>query len=487
MPRVRDYSITKKLTWMNMLVSGGALLLACAAFVAYELVTFHQATLRTLSIQARIVGSNSASALLFNDPRSAENTLAALKAAPNIMTAWIYTPDGRPFAGYWRDRAGPSPPLPAIAPGQTEAQWFKDNQIILASSILFQAKRVGIVYIQSDLQEINDRLKRYAGIVAVILSASLMAAFLMSRGSQRTISEPIVRLAETARIVSREKDYSVRAAATGDRGELSTLIEAFNEMLTEIQGRDAALREARNVLEQRVKERTAELEAANKELEAFSYSVSHDLRAPLRSIDGFSQALLEDYADKLDAQGQDTLRRVRAAAQRMAELIDGLLTLSRVTRSELRREIVDLTKLAQGVVEELERSDPHRPLEVAIAKGLAAHGDPRLLRGALQNLLGNAWKFTSRKPQARIEFGWSNHADGNGAFFVRDNGDGFDMAYANKLFAPFQRLHRQSEFPGTGIGLATVQRVILRHGGRIWAEGTVGQGATFYFTLGESE
>lgn len=228
-----------------------------------------------------------------------------------------------------------------------------------------------------------------------------------------------------------------------------------------------------------------QLVAANQELEAFTYSVAHDLRAPLRSIDGFSQALLEDYGDKFDAQGQDNLRRVRAAAQRMAELIEGLLTLSRVTRTEMRREKVDLTALAQGVVEELQRSDPHRPLEVAIADGLAAQGDARLLRGVLQNLLGNAWKFTSRKPEARIEFGWSGHTPGSGAFFVRDNGDGFDMAYADKLFAPFQRLHRQSEFPGTGIGLATVQRIVLRHGGRVWAEGTVGRGAAFYFTLRE--
>lgn len=237
---------------------------------------------------------------------------------------------------------------------------------------------------------------------------------------------------------------------------------------------------AKNVQERRLAEE--QLVAANRELGAFSYAVAHDLRAPLRSMDGFSEALLEDYGDKFDAQGQDFLRRVRAAAQRMDELIDGLLALSRVTLAEMQREKVNLTALAQSVAEELRGSDPDRPVEVAIAQGLAGHGDSRLLRGVLQNLLGNAWKFTAHRPQARIEFG-SEQADGDAAFFVRDNGDGFDMAYADKLFAPFQRLHRQREFPGTGIGLATVQRIVLRHGGRIWAEGRPGQGAAFYFTL----
>jgi len=235
-------------------------------------------------------------------------------------------------------------------------------------------------------------------------------------------------------------------------------------------------------LEQRVIERTAELTAVNKELEAFAYSVSHDLRAPLRSIDGFGQALLEDYAPRLDADGQDYLRRVRAASQRMGQLIDDLLNLSRVTRAEMHLETVNLSGLAQTIAAELQKTQPERQVEFVIAKGPIAHGDVHLLRVVLENLLGNAWKFTSEHPRARIEFGVTQ-IEGKPAYFVRDDGAGFDMAYADKLFGAFQRLHPMTEFEGTGIGLATVQRIIHRHGGRVWAEGTVEQGATFYFTL----
>ncbi len=252
------------------------------------------------------------------------------------------------------------------------------------------------------------------------------------------------------------------------------------------------IRRMNATLEQRVIERTRQLEVSNKELEAFSYSVSHDLRSPLRSIDGFSLALLEDYAGELDAQAQDYLRRVRNASQRMGQLIDGLLKLSRLTRVEMRRETVDLSGLAQSIASELQNTQPERLVECVIAPGLTATGDAHLFRVVLENLLGNAWKFTSKRAHARIEFGVTevenqehlpNPLQKKIVFFVRDNGAGFDMAYADKLFGAFQRLHGTTEFPGTGIGLVTVQRIIHRHGGRVWAEGAVEQGATFYFTL----
>jgi len=235
-------------------------------------------------------------------------------------------------------------------------------------------------------------------------------------------------------------------------------------------------------LEQRVKDRTIQLEAANKELEAFAYSVSHDLRAPLRSIDGFSQALLEDYAAQLPEQGHQYLDRVRAAAQHMAELIDDLLKLSRVTRAALQPESIDVSEIARQILYELQRSQPGRKVEFAIAPDLKANGDPHLVRIALENLLSNAWKFTSKRDEAHIEFGIMNHDDPK-TYFVRDNGAGFDMAYAGKLFGAFQRLHSMEEFPGTGVGLATVQRIIHRHGGRVWVESIVDKGSTFYFTL----
>jgi signal transduction histidine kinase len=223
-------------------------------------------------------------------------------------------------------------------------------------------------------------------------------------------------------------------------------------------------------------------DSANRELEAFSYSVSHDLRAPLQSIDGFSLALLEDYQNLLDDRGSDYLRRVRKATQRMANLIDDLLKLSRLTRGELNLAIVDLTSLARAVAEELQKTQPQRRASFRIAEGLTATADPNLLKVVLDNLLGNAWKFTGKNEKATIEFGVAE-IDGSAAYFVKDDGSGFDMNFADKLFVTFQRLHLEREFPGTGIGLSLVQRIVRRHGGEVWAEGLVGRGATFYFTL----
>ncbi len=234
-----------------------------------------------------------------------------------------------------------------------------------------------------------------------------------------------------------------------------------------------------------LEEANRELEGTNRELEAFSYSVSHDLRAPLRTIDGFSQILQEDYERALDDEGVDYLGRVRAASRHMATLIDDLLDLSRVGRRPLRREPVDLASLAAGIIEELRASQPGRDVEFVAGENITAWGDASLLKVALENLLGNAWKFTARERGARIEFG-ADRDPGPGflVYYVRDNGAGFDQAYADKLFGAFQRLHGQDEFEGTGIGLATVARIVHRHGGRVWAEGRVGEGATFYFTLG---
>ncbi len=235
-------------------------------------------------------------------------------------------------------------------------------------------------------------------------------------------------------------------------------------------------------LNEDLKQRAAQLEAANKELEAFSYSVSHDLRAPLRSIDGFSHALLEDYSEQLPDEGKSYLERVRAAAQRMAVLIDDLLNLSRVTRTQLQPKFINLSHMAEEIAQSLQESEPGRQVTFSITPDLMVEGDPHLLRIVLENLLSNAWKFTSKQEKPVIEFGQKAHVKER-TFYVRDNGVGFNMAYADKLFGVFQRLHSVSEFPGTGVGLATVQRIIAIHGGRIWAESAEGEGATFYFTL----
>jgi len=235
-------------------------------------------------------------------------------------------------------------------------------------------------------------------------------------------------------------------------------------------------------LNEDLRQRAAQLEAANKELEAFSYSVSHDLRAPLRSIDGFSHVLLEDYGDQIPDEGRGYLERVRAAAQRMAVLIDDLLNLSRVTRTAVQPKFINLSKMAEEIVEGLRENQPDRRVEFSITPDLMVEADPNLIHIVLENLLSNAWKFTSKREQATIEFGQKAHVKER-TFYVRDNGVGFNMEYADKLFGVFQRLHSVSEFPGTGVGLATVQRIISIHGGHIWAESAEGKGTTFYFTL----
>jgi signal transduction histidine kinase len=329
------------------------------------------------------------------------------------------------------------------------------------------------VFVEQPLNEAYAPLYSSMLRTIVILLAALALAVLTSLFLARKMVTPIQTLqAAAARIGAGALDQRIDIR-TGD--ELGDLSKEFNLMAAQLQ-------ESYANLEQKVEERTAALAAVNQELEAFSYSVSHDLRAPLRSIDGFSQALLEDYEAKLDTQGKDYLQRVRSASQRMGQLIDDMLNLSRVTRTEIRRETVDLSALAHTVAAGLQKAQPQRDATFVIAEGLVANGDEGLLRVALENLLGNAWKFTGKRPDTRIEFG-AIEQNGTKAYMVRDNGAGFDMAYADKLFKTFQRLHEVAEFEGTGIGLATVQRIIRRHGGSVWAEGAVDQGATFYFTL----
>jgi signal transduction histidine kinase len=325
-----------------------------------------------------------------------------------------------------------------------------------------------------------DRLRNIiVSIEIIILISGVLGAIIIARG----ITRPVLALQKGAEIIgSGDLDYRVATEAKDEVGHLSRLIDAMTQNLKRYQGEILQRNQKISTLNEELKHHVLQLEAANRELEAFSYSVSHDLRAPLRSVAGFSQVLFEDYADKLNEDGRDSLERILTATHRMGRLIDDLLNLSRVSRSEMRREEVSLSELAGKIADMLTKTQPERQAEFKIAEGLVAQGDEHLLTVVLENLLGNAWKFTGKNPRAVIEFGVTQH-EGKQAYFVKDNGVGFDMSYAGKMFSPFQRLHSVNEFPGTGIGLATVKRIINRHGGDVWIEGETDNGTTVYFTL----
>ncbi len=496
---LRDWPVERKLTTMLVGVSAVVLLLNGAAFVTYQVITFRQSTARATATRGRILAANSTAALAFANQADAAEILAALKADPHTTAAALYDRTGRLFASYPAGVARDSFPVAPGAPGYR----FIDGRLVGFEPVIQAgSSRLGTLYLVSDTQEVSDTVRLSAVIGLVVLAVALVLAYFLSRMLQAQISEPVLVLASVARSVSIDNDYSRRAQKFGG-DELGGLTDDFNSMLGHIEEQEHALRASKDELQRhatqlevRVHERTHELEernevlrrneakllAANSELDAFAYSVSHDLRAPLRSIDGFSQVLLEDYGSQLDAAGHESLQRVRAATQRMGLLIDDLLRLARITQAEMKLQPVDLTAMARDILAGLQQAAPNRSVELAITEGLQARADAQLIRIALENLLGNSWKYSGKQASPRIEFA-SLEREGEQVFVVRDNGAGFDMKYADKLFGVFQRLHTAAEFDGTGIGLATVRRVITRHGGRIWAEGAVGQGATFSFTL----
>ncbi len=618
-------SIRQKLFAGVLLTTLSALFISGLSMVLYDLRDYRERLTQDLSTQENLIGLANASALQFNDPKVARDSLATLKARPQILAAAIYDTKGALFASYTsaENNAERFPALP-----EADGQRVVGDYLIVFRRIIDHNEILGTIYIKARYQ-LYERVWQYAGIVLAVMLLALIVSMLLSLWLQIRVARPILRITDLAKRVTERRDYSLRADKSTD-DEVGYLADSFNDLLSEVGSRSAALESSntqlqqqirereeadralldserryrtlvtaltsvvwladaegkfgdnqlrwdeftgqtplqhrdwgwldafheddRNVirnlwkkarddlqplicearlwwaanntyryvnlravplfdengklqewvgtaddiddrrralleiqrlnaeLELRVGERTAELERTNKELEAFSYSVSHDLRTPLRAIDGFSQALLEDYSAQLDDTGRDYLTRVRSGAQRMGHLIDDLLKLSRVSRLTLNQEAIDLSAIAEDIVKDLRESDPARVVDIKITSRLTAVGDKNLIRIALENLLNNAWKYSAKKAQPRIEFGMRQYK-GEACYFVQDNGAGFDMAYAGKLFGAFQRLHDAKDFPGTGVGLATVQRIIHRHGGHIWAEAEVDKGSTFYFTL----
>lgn len=486
-PRAKTRSLAARLTRVNLLVSGIILLLAALAFFTFDLISFRQNLIAHMDAEAQIVGDNAVSAMLFNDRESAEKTLASLHYAPDVTGAVLRARDESLFAKY----GAVSPPTKGavhkLAPGEMDHWWPATNsRVLVAHRIVFEGNTVGTAYVVGSLAEIHRRALRYSLIAGLILLLCLGASVPISSLSHRLIATPIRKLADTALAVSREQDYSVRAEAETGSSELAILVSAFNVMLTQIQERDAALIDARNRLEQRVEERTAELQNANRELEAFSYTVAHDLRGPLDAVSGIVYLLSSRPDAGMDEASRAMLAQLKSSTDNMAVLIDDLLHFARASTTPIRKTPVNISALAREIVVELHASAPERDVHFVVAELPTVEADEGLVRIVLDNLLRNAWKYTSHHDAALIEFGGKPVGD-RLVYFVRDDGAGFDAKHKDALFEPFQRLHSKSEFPGTGIGLATVQRILARLGGRIWAEGAVEVGAAFYFTLGEAE
>jgi PAS domain S-box-containing protein len=599
-------NIQRRLMTMLLLTSGAVVFLTCAGFFAYEFFTFRQTMTRELRTLGEVTAENSAASLAFDNQEDASAVISALQAQGHIEAAVLYDRDGEVFAKYPENLSAADLPAQLGAEGYR----FEAAHLIGFQPVLREGRRMGTLYLKSGMDAIYARFRLYGVFVLFMLGITLVVAYALSRKLQQSISRPILALAETATAISQRRDYSVRAVRHGD-DEIGLFTEAFNQMLTEIQGQHQALhasegrvravlnsalsavividgegritdwnaraekmfgwrateavgreldslivperyrelqrrgfahfftpkgaltlnvafetralrrdgsefpvelsisplesekatsycgfitditerkraeeeiRQLNAELERRVQARTAQLESANKELEAFSYSVSHDLRAPLRHVDGFANLLGKHVGAALDDKGRRFLTTISDSAKKMGQLIDDLLVFSRMGRARLAVLPVDQDALVADVIREGRYEQKNIAWQIDPLP--AVQGDLAMLRQVWSNLIENAVKYSGKNAHPVVAIGGGKDEEkAEYVFFVRDNGVGFDMAYADKLFGVFQRLHNPSDFEGTGIGLANVRRIVVRHGGRTWAEGKVNEGATFYFTL----
>ncbi|HEX4342179.1 MAG TPA: ATP-binding protein [Verrucomicrobiae bacterium] len=476
---LKNIPIRRKLIVIILATTVAALLLQRAVFFGYEFLTFRKATYQHLSIVGDVIAANSTAALAFDNQDDAAEVLAALKAEPNIKAAALYDKSGKLFAKY--PSTLPDSSLPSAS--EDKKYHFENLSLVGFQPVIQGESRLGMLYLQLSLKEVTWNWFFNSIVIAiVVLSFAVFVAYFISRKLQQQISGPILALADMAKAVSERGDYSVRATRSGT-DELGSLTDAFNQMLTQIQEQNQALQKMNVGLEQSVQDRTAQLEAANKELEAFSYSVSHDLRAPLRHISGFVELLSKHAGEGLNDKSRRYLKIIAETGEGMGQLIDDLLSFSRIGKTEMHLTTVNLNQLVQDTMAGLKPETDGRNIVWNIQPLPSVQGDASMLKQVFVNLISNSVKYSRPRDPARIDIECRDESTGRDTIVIRDNGVGFDMKYVDKLFGVFQRLHSAEEFEGTGVGLANVRRIVSRHGGRIWAEGKVDEGATFFFTL----
>jgi len=511
---VRDLSLKHKLIAIIMLTCVSSLTLVGVVFSAWEWVALRHAIVRELSAHAEILADNCKAAITFRDPADASGVLRTVGSIPSIRVACVYTREGELFAAFTRKGTNVVLPRPLESPDGRVFDW---NSLVLRKPVVLDGERIGTVCLQADLDPFYRGLRRSLVVIFCLVLLSSLAAYLISSRLQRLISTPIFQLADAARRVSEKKEYTIRVARAG-ADEVGALIQAFNQMLGQIEQRDAALVEGNEQLEGRVRERTTELQAtnekltreiaahrqtdralaeaneqlaetvkslrrSNKELQDFAHVAAHDLKAPLRGIGTLADWIASDYADRFDDQGRQQLRLLKGRVTRLTELINGILHYAEIGPVANRREVVDLAQLLPQAIALL---DPPPNVQVVVRGELpCVVGEKVRLGQVFHNLIDNAIKYMD-KPQGRVEVGGTDR-DNVWEFAVTDNGPGIEAKYFEKIFQMFQTLAPRDQRESTGIGLPIVKKIVELFGGRIWVESTPGEGTTFFFTLPKPE
>lgn len=452
-----------------------ALLITCISYLIYEYYAYRRETVAELSLMTRLIAANSTAALAFENAEDAKEILATVAVEPKVMSAALYDSAGNLFASYQMNGIN--------LPNMIEADGFRfvNETVIAYVPVVHQGNRLGTLYIQQDMKAMYNRFASYLLIGFLVIVAAMFVAYLLSRKFQKTLSGPILDLAGTARAIAEHGDYTVRARKY-DNDEIGLLTDAFNRMLIRIEFQNQEIIALNLGLEAKVAERTKELQTAYRELESFSYTVSHDLNAPLRHIDNHLHIFRNRHASDLDESAKRALDNVTRNVGRMRQLIDDLLLFFQLGKRELVKREIAMEELVRNIWDEQRQMEEHRNLELNISVLPHAHGDESSIRQVWVNLISNAIKYTRPKDPAIVKIMYELQEDGI-VYCIQDNGVGFDMAHYDKLFDAFERLHSQSEFDGTGVGLAIVERIVIRHGGSVWATAAPGEGATFCFKL----